>query len=296
MIAFATLFVLTVFWTKNGTLLSFWENIRGKEAGQSGLEYDNEIIGDLVSRDRDADGVLDWEEALWGTDPDKKDTNGDGTLDDAEVQLLKQAAGMSTEIGESDENLTKTDQFSRELFATVTALDQNGAMDLTTIDKLSSSLAEKIKNSVPEKVFSISDLNVIQDDSIQAIKNYSAALDSINKKYPAKQTVLQILSKFTADENNVDSSVLSELTPIIDNTNKTITDMIKMSVPRSLAQIHLDILNALERSVENVRDIQLYDTDPIIALQGISQYDKNKDELQLVFSKLMDTISQKLNS
>lgn len=37
------------------------------------------------SFDTDGDGLLDWEEALWGTDPNNPDADGDGTSDGAEV-------------------------------------------------------------------------------------------------------------------------------------------------------------------------------------------------------------------
>ncbi len=37
--------------------------------------------------DTDGDGLLDWEEALWGTDPKNKDTDRDGTSDGEEVAL-----------------------------------------------------------------------------------------------------------------------------------------------------------------------------------------------------------------
>lgn len=37
--------------------------------------------------DTDGDGLLDWEEALWGTDPKNKDTDRDGTSDGTEVSM-----------------------------------------------------------------------------------------------------------------------------------------------------------------------------------------------------------------
>ncbi len=40
-----------------------------------------------VSLDADTDGLLDWEEALWGTDPRLADSDTDGTTDGDEVRL-----------------------------------------------------------------------------------------------------------------------------------------------------------------------------------------------------------------
>jgi hypothetical protein len=75
-----------------------------------------------------------------------------------------------------------------------------------------------------------------------------------------------------------------------------IDGMVKMSVPQSLAPLHLDVINALQRLVENISDIKLYSTDVVVALSAISQYDQNTASLDTATQKLSDTINQKLNS
>jgi len=44
-------------------------------------------IADSQNLDSDNDGLLDWEEVLWGTDPKNPDTNGNGILDGIESDL-----------------------------------------------------------------------------------------------------------------------------------------------------------------------------------------------------------------
>ncbi|MEK7551483.1 MAG: hypothetical protein AAB532_02695 [Patescibacteria group bacterium] len=240
----------------------------------------------------------DWEEKLWGTDPIKKDTDADGTPDSVEIENLKKEKGQNNEEGPAlasgEEKLTETEKFSRELFSTMSALSQNGPLDQVTIDELGSSLAEQINNPRPKKAFLLSDLKIIKDDSSQAMKNYNYTLDSIDKKYTTTPTVLNVLKKFVIDENNVDIGALVELDPIIENTNKSISEMLKMTVPQSLSLLHLDLVNALERLVENVSDIKLYDNDPVVAFRGISQYDQNAKMLHSVFGNLKNVIQQKL--
>lgn len=267
---------------------------------ESGLSYGNAIVGDLVNRDTDGDGLLDWEESLWDTDPNNKDTNGDGVSDSVEIAKIKGENGASESfklsLGEGEENLTETDKFSREFFATVATLNQSGEIDQATVEKLSSSLAERIQNSAPRKIFTLSDIKVIQDDSVQTVKNYDNALSNIQEKYPAKGNVMEVLQKFIIDENNVDVTVLVELDPIIEQVNKIIIELAKMSVPQSLVILHLNFLNALQGSSENVSDIKLYDTDVIVALSGISQYENNVAVLEKATRDLADAISQKLSN
>ena len=44
------------------------------------------VLGSVVYNDADGDGLLNWEEALWGTDPDNPDTDGDSFSDGTEVK------------------------------------------------------------------------------------------------------------------------------------------------------------------------------------------------------------------
>ena len=272
---------------------------------ETGLVYSgNEILENLITKDTDLDGVLDWEEMLWGTNPDKKDTNDDGVSDSTEIAKLKTSKeeySFGDELGLGENNsetgeLTETDKFSREFFSTVTTLNQSGVIDQATMDKLGESLAEKIKNSAPRKIFLLSDLKIIEDGSLQAIKNYNNALDNIRKKYPVETNAMDILQKFIVDENTVDVAVLSELDPIIEQTEKIVNELAKMSIPESIAPLHLDFLNGIERLVENLNDIQLYEVDVILALSAISQYEENITTLESANNELVKILQQKLSN
>ena len=248
-----------------------------------------------MNKDTDFDGVLDWEESLWGTDPTKRDTNDDGVSDSVEVAKIKSVTGSGeSNTGEGEEQLTETDKFSREFFSTIASLNQNGVMDQMTVETLSTSLADKIKNAAPRKVFVLSDIKTTPSDTAQTVKKYDDTLNSIYKKYPVKGSVIEILRKFTADENNIDVSVLSELDPIITQTKNIIAALLKVAVPQSLALLHLNFMNGLQRPIENLEDIQLYEADVIVALSGISQYEKNTALLKSATDTLGNAIAEKL--
>ncbi|MEX2052408.1 MAG: hypothetical protein WD991_01775, partial [Candidatus Paceibacterota bacterium] len=112
MIAFAIAFVVVLFFLNNRDLFE------RKIKTDNGLTYQgNDILADLVGRDTDGDGISDWEESLWGTDPTKKDTDLNGVSDGDEIAELKRQAGMTGGENESQSDLSQTDKFSRELFA-----------------------------------------------------------------------------------------------------------------------------------------------------------------------------------
>ncbi len=293
----AVVFLVVIFFLKTKTQYKNTENDNAQGIQGTGLSYGNEKIVDLINRDTDKDGVLDWEESLWGTDPTKIDTNDDGVPDSAEVAKIKSERGennpdLATGSSSDEENLTQTDKFARELFSTVTALSQGGEMDQATVDKLSSALAEQIQNSAPKKVFLLSEIKIGKNDSVQAVQSYNDAMESLYKKYPIKGNVLDVLGKLTDANGEADTSVLSELDPIIKQTSLFMNGMVKISVPSSLAQAHLDIINAFERIVENLNDIQLFDSDVIVALSAISQYKQNTDALSLAIDNLVKMLAK----
>lgn len=58
-----------------------------KTRGQSVIPSPQERVSSTSFADSDADGLFDWEEALWGTDAGNSDTDADGTSDGAEISL-----------------------------------------------------------------------------------------------------------------------------------------------------------------------------------------------------------------
>ena len=258
----------------------------------AGLAY-NATIGNLVEKDTDGDGIPDWQESLYGLDPTKKETVP-GIPDITTFNKLRAEQGASI-LSQDSENLTETDKFARELFATTTSLSQNGVVNQETADKIGISLAERIKNIVVRKVFLSSDLKVIEDNSKQAVKTYRDAMLNI-RNTPDKGTIVGVLQKFIIDKNNVDVSTLAELDPIIEQTQNVIKAMLETAVPSSLAQLHLDFINASEKIMENVIDLKSYESDPVVAMGAMSKYVENINLFQTILASIVQTVNQKLNS
>ena len=87
MIAFAVVFVVVLFFIKNKTTFQNYLN-NGNDEQNNGLVYSTETLESMVNKDTDGDGILDWEEGLWGTDPIKKETTP-GTPDKVAIEKIK---------------------------------------------------------------------------------------------------------------------------------------------------------------------------------------------------------------
>lgn len=253
-------------------------------------------LEESVYKDTDGDEIPDWQEGLYGLDPTKKETTS-GIPDSTAINKLKSEQGSNSETmggGNASAPLTETEKFSRELFATMSATSQNGTMDQVAIDALGATLAEKIENPVVRKVYALSDIKIIESDQKKAIQKYSDNLNNIYLKNPIKKGVMTILQEFIEDEESVDLSL--ELEPVINQTNKIITESLKIEVPKSLSLLHLDLINNLQKTEENISDMTLFDSDPVVAIGAISQYGENALDLASSAKKLTDTIKQKLNN
>ena len=298
MITTAVLFLVVLFLVKRTSLFENKEIYQSNNSPEKGLVYDTITFQDLVNKDTDGDGVLDWEENLYGLDPTKKETTP-GIPDSEAIQKLKEQNGDSTttkgNTNQDEKSLTETEKFSRELFATVATASQNGTMDQAAVEKLSSSLAEKVQNSPPRKVFTIADMKITDDNSVQAFKNYNNALNSIYKKTPTiSYTIMDVLQEFMPDENTVNTNALLKLNPIEKQTSDIMNALIKTNVPQSILNLHLNLINSLESLAENLSDIQLYEKDAILALGGISKYGESSTKLESDLNNLANAINQKL--
>ena len=298
------MFVVTIFFIKNKNL--FDSTVKYFTVNpKPGLTYDpNETVADLLNKSTTGDGIPDWEKILLGLDPTKTE-NVPGVPDSVTIQKMIQVNNGTAEATNTDNsNLSQTDQVSREFFATVTSLEESGAIDSNgnmsqdTQDQITNSLINNIQNSPQRKIYRLSDIKIINDNSVAAVRKYNNALNSFSPKNSTTSNIPAILQKFAPDDtgNNANPDVLSQLTPIITQMTVLENGMLTTSAPQSLASLHLDMINALEGVIENLNDIQEYNTDPIVAFSGMSKYEQNSITLGIALQNLTSAINNKLNN
>ena len=83
--ALIIIFVASFFVNKKETV-TFPEN-----SGLSVGKLKKATVEDLISKDSDQDGISDWEENLWGTDPNNKVSNSSGVSDKEYIDNKKKA-------------------------------------------------------------------------------------------------------------------------------------------------------------------------------------------------------------
>ena len=289
LISLGVLFVVAIFFINSSSKFK-----NGKE-NESGLAVNTEVLGNLLEKDSDKDGILDWEEGLWSTDPNNKDTDGDGINDKAEIEQLKEERGLDAPT-EDPNTLSQTDKFSQELFATVAALSQNGELDQASIDQISEALKQEIQSKTIGKIFTSSDITTTNNNSAAIILNYNNTLNNLSTKYQIRVNPIVVFQESLMEDGEIDTSVLYQLEPVVSNLEGLVGELLKVSVPTELATLHLNYTNSLQRLKENLDNIMSVEVDPLIALGSISKYEENSDAIEEAIITLNEVLTVKLSN
>jgi hypothetical protein len=263
----------------------------------------NENIKNTSTIDTDGDGLFDWEEVLWGTDPLKKDTNGNGIDDFKEVETKKlQNQEKVVKVIEQKnttaqpENLTVTDTLAREFFAQYINHKQTGIpMTPEYTQKIVDNFLQKATKKQNLAKFSSRNLkNIIENDTKEDVYNYGNNFWNIMLENTPKNIVMrneyEILLTAIASSKEDE---LKKLDPIVFGYENTIKALLDMPVPRSAVEKHLDIINNANSILATIEDMRVYFTDPVRGLNAIVYYKDMVPGLKQSLEKLAAYLKEK---
>lgn len=261
---------------------------------------------DALKRDTDNDGLRDWEETIFHTDPQVSDTDADGTIDGEEVRL-----GRDPLKPNSSKNLAKPN----DLAATSTPLaampqaDESQSANLTQLIAQSlgqqliarrltdpeaqidpEAIGRNIVNGLPAytpetPLLTLKDITITQDNSDAAIKTWARQFDAAIKEsfHNNDQTETLILINALKDEN-YDS--LTQLDPYLKAYDTAASKIKRIPVPSPLAPYEMDFLKITLRFRDIVFQFRNAEKDPVSAIAGIQPYFTLADELQALNRKI----------
>ncbi|MEI8123547.1 MAG: hypothetical protein WCG60_00045 [bacterium] len=262
------------------------------------------------SIDSDNDDLANWQETLYGTDPQNPDTDNDGTADGQEVAESRDPLKANTSLNgqapndkmdseviannklatEEYENLNTTEKIARNMLSDIMATQQ-GTGSIT--DEQAKYLAENIIKNLPQKEYSSktieSDLNFV-DTTEENVKNYAifyytetAKLELVLNK--DADIINKVIEKPSAEN-------IKNLDIIISLYNIIINDFIKAPLPKGSpwgTTYHLMLINELEKLVLIEKDLGVFSKDPADNYFSFFAYSDTKKILLSVMAT-MDTI------
>ncbi len=226
---------------------------------------DSSSITDLINKDSDNDGLKDWEEALYGTDPQNADSNGNGIVDSAEVRKQNNA-NINNQTTES-----VTDQFGQQFFVAVSALKNSGEVSSQSIKNAAETIYSNIKTESPVSLYTTNDISIIKNANDAEILLYGKKLGEVIQKYDKYNLgqELPIISKALETE---DKTLPMKLTPYIEAYTNIAKETALIPVPDKIATIHLDLINSYRGTADSLKIAGKIFSDPLLSMSGINQY------------------------
>jgi len=250
---------------------------------ENAVDNQTATVGDLIDRDTDKDGVPDWEETLWGTNPELSDTDGDGTLDRAEVDALRQAAGVPIEP-DASEKTTETDAFARQLFASIVSLKSSGELTPENIQSLSNALLTEVTADDTGTLYAIKDL-IIRPVSAESRAAYADGLVRISERYGKQPVVSVIVTAATALEKE-DKTILEAILINAKLYKEMASELLALPVPEDIATEHLSMINSYIQISLGIRNIEQILDNPVVGLSGLVAHEQGQRKLAEITGKI----------
>lgn len=241
-----------------------------------------ELLRTYAAKDSDTDGLPDWQEALYGTDPLDPESFRAGTKDgDAVAQGLiepkvtvaeaPKPTDPSTVPGTPAAPNSTTDRFAQAFLKQY--LLTRGETPPTQEEITSfveSSIADLSSSSASPDTYTAADVRVSGASGTAALVSYAASVENVFATYTVS-TEKNELSYF-ADALNEDASALKKIEDISSAYKSIAKALIALPVPAEAAPAHRSIANALVHMSEVSADMATMKTDPLRALMGIGLY------------------------
>jgi hypothetical protein len=236
-------------------------------------------VGDIVDKDSNQNGIMDWEEQLWGLDPTKALTNGVSNKE--LISQKKKALGIEDN---SNELLNETDVLARDLFTLTSALSQSGEVN------------DQALQGVAAKFGSVIDVKSLQNNySLKNLPTVKTTETSLNQYY---NTMGKILTKYDENSTSIDALIsalesgdLSQLSSLKDTavTYKNLAkEMSVIAVPIGVAEYHLAIINSIYGMSQSFSYIIQLEDNGVNGLAGIALYKGYSNRLGTALVDLSD--------
>lgn len=246
------------------------------------LENDPEF-----SKDTDSDGLKDWEERLWQTDPEKPDTDGDGTSDNDEINAKRnpRLAGTSATndrfgdktvtqlaLEQPPKDTNKTEALAHDLFSAymIAKKESGGTLNSVQMSQLSTAFAQRAAGSYAPHLYAREDLHIGTDSSATAMKTYQKKILAVIADMVAvdKEAAFNMKAVLTISETTKLEGLKSNVA-YYKNAEETFR---ALSVPPELAQLHLVLLNSVAEMRYILDQIANSPSDPIAGIAALGHF------------------------
>jgi hypothetical protein len=275
-------------------------DIENPQSAQASTE--TMLLKAIATKDSDNDGLTDWEESLYGTDPRVADSFNLGITDGQAVKqglivpksIVNIRVATSSDVSQYiDPSLppapaegTLTDVFARNFLSLYLTAKQNAGDEDLSEDDLSN-ISNQALNSLSSAIAAAPDFKSAKDLTVSgsgadALRAFAASAEAVLMKNKSNATTSEIIYLQNALLNN-DSNAFQYISSIAKVYRDSAVGLSVLPVPKELAQIDLALINAMMRMGEITSDFTRSSTDPLVAMLALQQYPQAAQSLGKVF-------------
>lgn len=218
----------------------------------------------VATRDSDGDGMRDWEEELYGTDPKKADKFSAARIT---------ATSSPLALDELPNTMTKA--FAISFFSDYLERAAAGEeMDETSKEAFLEEAATYAARESADRLFTTLDLTIGRSNDAETIRVYgNTVADALTKYTVSTENEIVILERALQTDNAAELQPLEE---IVASYNKSLSDVLTTEVPPALSEEHLELVNNLLALHNNITAMQHAFDD---ALPAMVRFQRHPDDI-----------------
>lgn len=242
----------------------------------------------ILEKDSDGDGLFDWEETLWGTDPFMVDTDGDGILDGEYVRSRSQNRTPEEIVAEEDLNFTE--QFSRTFFTEYLRYRDDGEFTPSEQSALISRLLGTVRLDLP--VATSPNVVITTEATDEAVVEYFVSIALLVQEASPEGVVegeLDLLEKALRERSD---QALSDIRKIGKGYKNLSASLQETPAPVSLRANHAAMITSTARLGEIISIFAEALDNAVYVLAALPEYEKEALRLAETFRTVNESVKK----
>lgn len=246
------------------------------------------LVKELVQKDSNKNGIPDWEEYLWGLDPQKNGEENKTFILNKKKSLIIENPSLLEEEAE----LTENELLSREVFAIIMAMQESGNITDESIKYIADQIGGKIVSEPLPDIYTKAMLTTTIDTE-DTVLDYYDSINEIINKYSNENIGQELVFISQGLSRNDETALL--LTKRVALAYKNFgADLMKITVPEGLSELNTSLANNYNKTSESIYDLTEMLSDTLTGMKGLLNYNKYSDALIYDLDKL-ETVLTKMN-
>ncbi len=238
-------------------------------------------------KDTDADGLPDWQEALYNTDPKNPESFKEGTLDGEAVRagLIKPAFESAPPVVNpiNPEDIsevnpapnTLTDRFAKILFEGFISERQGEALSPGEIATFVTGAALQLEDMYERAPrFTKADLTIVPQTGEEALRAYAKEMEKVLAENIITTPHDELTHYYSAINQESDED-MQQVVNIAKYYGALAEGAKSVEVPRDLADAHLALINSFSKLAVVLSDMTKVNEDPLLAFLAMGMHERS---------------------